>query len=422
MLLEVDRMTKAAQPTMENKSGPKYSYVVAGAILSCSNGSKRVRLTMPVSHGVYIKDKAQMNIQDYLTYSNIKPFGACSALQGAPCSPAITIPWINGKEDTLIEGHPALLNISTNTCLHCGTIKIDDDGQDLGSGASQRVSKQDATDTAKNNKSKFESTTIEREQVASSLGKNQSNRGVKVFESKRKKYYDQFGNLADDLKMNDYTEKQLKQINPLFRIPFSNDPDILFSHFEIMATKYFAKGEMDQVVKDMIYHFRYGNGADYSNTILTKKVREHEATKEYIKVVKKAVINELRNNDGNLLALKYSEDTSLYKYLQKKAEYPDFSSRGDILGGLTITIHDTWANEVEVRDYSVENNKFTGKLHFTIYDHFGLDQQDVEKKYSLEPGFRSWFILQHSKEFNGRYKPFNTIIEFDVPFEGEING
>lgn len=165
---------------VQGPSGEQHSYVVAGAILSCTWGTKRTRLTMPVSHGVYAKDKAQMNIQDYLPNLNIMPFGLCNSMSnpeviaalkelegdsqsdsastgtnhlrgpmkvkpkssssepsfeqgayvGVPCQPVITTEWMNGKEDTLIEGEPALLSCSLNTCLHCGTITIDDDGQE----------------------------------------------------------------------------------------------------------------------------------------------------------------------------------------------------------------------------------------------------------------------------------------------------
>ncbi|MGG1895765.1 DUF4280 domain-containing protein [Brevibacillus formosus] len=49
-----------------------------------------------------------------------------------PCIPLTTMPWIDGKADKMVGGHPALLNKSTNMCFYCGQIKIEDDGQDLG--------------------------------------------------------------------------------------------------------------------------------------------------------------------------------------------------------------------------------------------------------------------------------------------------
>lgn len=79
-----------------------------------------------------------MNTMDYKPFVNIQPFGKCQSIanpavaaarQPVPCTPIITMPWINGKDDQLVEGFPALLNQSTNMCLYCGTIKVEDDGQ-----------------------------------------------------------------------------------------------------------------------------------------------------------------------------------------------------------------------------------------------------------------------------------------------------
>lgn len=138
-------VTKALSLSSKLKGGAEKSYVVAGAILSCSEGDHENVLTMPVSHGVFLKGKAQMNIMDYEPLTNIRPFGQCSCLDNPevkmatdangvltpmPCIPVVTQPWTKGKEDKLIEGQPALLDDSTNTCLYRGKIQIVDDGQE----------------------------------------------------------------------------------------------------------------------------------------------------------------------------------------------------------------------------------------------------------------------------------------------------
>ncbi|AKG37429.1 DUF4280 domain-containing protein [Paenibacillus durus] len=124
------------------------SYVVAGAILSCSCGTQLTRLKIPFSHGVYVKEMPQVNVEDYKPGVNIIHFGNCTnqlnpavkngkfdteGVQKAPCVPVITGPWVNGKFDVLIEEQPALLSHCTNTCIYEGSlIRIEDDGQDLG--------------------------------------------------------------------------------------------------------------------------------------------------------------------------------------------------------------------------------------------------------------------------------------------------
>ncbi|WP_413773645.1 DUF4280 domain-containing protein [Paenibacillus campinasensis] len=143
-------MSSKSMPQIQPSIGgeAEASYVVAGAILSCSCGTQLTRLKLPYSHGVYVKEKPQMNIDDYVPNVNIINFGNCTnqlnpavqngqfdteGVQKAPCVPVITGPWINGKSDVLIEGSPALLSTCTNTCIYAGSlIVIEDDGQNLG--------------------------------------------------------------------------------------------------------------------------------------------------------------------------------------------------------------------------------------------------------------------------------------------------
>ncbi len=133
------------QPIIMEDTADEYSYVVIGAKAACSYGSTLALLKMPICHGVYLKKKAQMNIMDFKPMINIMSFGMCSSLSNPsvasataanygvltpmPCTPVVMMPWINGKEDKLVENFPALISISRNTCMYCGQISIEDDGQ-----------------------------------------------------------------------------------------------------------------------------------------------------------------------------------------------------------------------------------------------------------------------------------------------------
>ena len=78
--------------------------------------------------------------------------------------------------------------------------------------------------------------------------------------------------------------------------------------------------------------------------------------------------------------------------------------------------------------------KNTIKLLFTLYDHFGLDEEDVRNfssgsisNFIMEnflnaplEGFSAWYILQHNKSYNKQYKPFPTIIEISENVSGTI--
>ncbi len=247
--------------------------------------------------------------------------------------------------------------------------------------------------------------------------------GIVIFQSSKGQGVNKDGSIAADMITNDFTEDEISNISLLFQVEISNldHPEILFESFEVMATDLFSMGEMQDVLINLIDHFKAGGGADYSNEILTNYAREHSTTQDYINLVKSQFIKELKANNGNISALEYTQGNALDLYIQDNATYPVFKSLTDIFGGLTMSVHDTWGNTIDVRDYSVENNKFKGTLHFRIYDHFGLDLPDVEKKYGYLAGFRAWFVLQHYDGYNGQYKPFVTIMEFDIPFEGELN-
>ena len=67
----------------------------------------------------------------------------------------------------------------------------------------------------------------------------------------------------------------------------------------------------------------------------------------------------------------------------------------------------------------MNGSAYTCKLHYVFYDHFGLDVPDVETYGYLE-GFIAWFVLQHYTEYNGAYKPFITMMEFDQTITGII--
>ncbi|MCI1696866.1 DUF4280 domain-containing protein [Aneurinibacillus aneurinilyticus] len=108
------------------------SYVVAGATLCCSMGERTSQLQLPMSHGLYMNGKAQVNIKDREPNVNILPFGMCKL--GGVCSPKIDMDWTDERSSKMVDGEPAVSNKSKLMCLYGGTIRIEDDGQEIGSG------------------------------------------------------------------------------------------------------------------------------------------------------------------------------------------------------------------------------------------------------------------------------------------------
>lgn len=155
-------------------AGIKDTYVVHCAATSCDLGLRDSKLVLGMSHGVYLKDLAQVSIRDQIGVANVICFGGCvSAMNPSTlavaqqmaakvaaetgtavptdimgmftkegtngkalsvsgvCTPIIVSPeWDNEKEDvTVATGKKALLGEATLTCSFGGTITVIDTGQ-----------------------------------------------------------------------------------------------------------------------------------------------------------------------------------------------------------------------------------------------------------------------------------------------------
>lgn len=120
-------------------------YVVRGAKMWCDKGSNERKINLPVSHGSYVNGKPILNKKDSKP-GNISYFGVCpeclageettvidknGALKtGKKCTPVIVVDWVKTKDNTIIEGQPALTNESIIFCTHGGNITFVDHGQE----------------------------------------------------------------------------------------------------------------------------------------------------------------------------------------------------------------------------------------------------------------------------------------------------
>lgn len=121
------------------------SYVTSKAILKCSFGDRTAKLTVYPDRTVELTTKPTANISDHISMYNIAPFGKCHTtsfpptgsataanrghLTPMPCVPGTVTEWVNGKDDYIIKGKPALLKSSYCRCKYGGIITITDDGQ-----------------------------------------------------------------------------------------------------------------------------------------------------------------------------------------------------------------------------------------------------------------------------------------------------
>lgn len=121
------------------------SYVCSGAIMKCTMGEQNAKLTVLPTRTVFLTGQPMANISDHASMVNLAPFGKCRSLgypatasataahhgvlTPMPCVHNTPMPWMNGKNDYLIKGQPALLKSCKCTCMWGGVISIINDGQ-----------------------------------------------------------------------------------------------------------------------------------------------------------------------------------------------------------------------------------------------------------------------------------------------------
>lgn len=252
-----------------------------------------------------------------------------------------------------------------------------------------------------------------------------------------------FTDIADDMQWNDFTVDQYKKINlftladaapaiPPILTPLGGSPgrpagllhrpdNELFDEMEAMCTSYFSTPPLEACIQRMITKFkdngpvrkaRQNTRADaFVDPVLTTAVLKHQSMKDFVEAAQKSTVNALKvaSLDPNDVA----------KFTLPRS--PIFHDAADIRDGLTITINDTWAYDIDLVDFHLlDAKRFRGKIRIVVYDHFGLDKPDLDanlfKPYGLIDGFRAWFILQHLRG----YIPFWTVIETEADIEGSL--
>ncbi len=229
----------------------------------------------------------------------------------------------------------------------------------------------------------------------------------------------------NDYRYSDKTQDELRELKFVNWSDFIQTKGVFEEYIKIMA-KYFAYDDMDNVIVDMFDYFYSGKGGDYTNPLLTHHARNHEDSERYINETT-AIINEyIETHNGDIKSLKYNEHTRDSSYIvsnmKEKVNPPTFE---DKFGGLGICVDGTYGNQFEITSYKVEGNSYEYTIKYTIYDIFGLDENDVEGegrlvKFGILAMFRNWYILQHYDEYDGEYKPFITYIEFEETVGGNL--
>ena len=170
----------AAEAEAQRLEDLKKTYILHTAVILCDKAQHESFVVLPTSHGEFIHGIPQLNVADSKPNINIRSFGICRSPTNplvkekakeilkdvnenrekgfmdkvldlftkksddvctdsdenlaqycaAECTPVINMEWIDGKEDVLIDGKPALLGRCKLTCSQGdGTITIYTSGQ-----------------------------------------------------------------------------------------------------------------------------------------------------------------------------------------------------------------------------------------------------------------------------------------------------
>lgn len=121
------------------------TYVCSGAQMKCSMGNSTSILTVLPDRTIFLTGNPKANISDHIPMVNIAPFGLCRSMSNPtvaaataanmgvltpmPCVPNTPNEWLQGKDDVIEKGRPALLNTCKLQCQWAGTIELINDGQ-----------------------------------------------------------------------------------------------------------------------------------------------------------------------------------------------------------------------------------------------------------------------------------------------------
>lgn len=227
------------------------------------------------------------------------------------------------------------------------------------------------------------------------------------------------GEKQTDLDCKMLSEDELRAMKWINRSDFTNSESDHIANWRWLANST-SVGEMQDVVNDMITHFLDGTGTDYTNKTLTRIVGEHKITKAYMQDFTKVFKEFLEINNGNVKEFANSKDFK-DSLRANGVLFSTYAYKGiDTFTGLRMAIHGWTESDVDVEMLEVlPNGNYYGRLKFTFVDNFGLDADDIEE-FGQYAGFRSWYILQHYDKYNGKYKPFRTIVTVDYPFFGKL--
>ncbi|WBM71181.1 DUF3289 family protein [Buttiauxella sp. WJP83] len=262
--------------------------------------------------------------------------------------------------------------------------------------------------------------------------------------------YHQFNALnEDDMQCGDLNDMDMRslglqdisaKVDPYRLIAFESQPFILddsgfnpqypagraISHYECANILFdemkelshsFAFGDYGEIIIDLIDHFHYKQGQDYQSLLLDKaytQIIEGIGTNETLMKITNEIDSHLIRRSNVLFNL---NDLQSLRFIINKTVLPKFNRWEDRYNGLGISVHDIYAQEIEIVNLHRYAQSWDAMLYFKAQDHFGLGREDINKSlYRCFRFFRIWFFLQRHERF--AFKPFFTNFSAHVHTRG----
>lgn len=204
-----------------------------------------------------------------------------------------------------------------------------------------------------------------------------------------------------------------KQLTPM------EASNLLFDEMRNTSWPYSWYGMNRGLINKMLTHMQRSNGLAFSDANLNAAYK-NQIINDNSKGSTRLKIIELINKYINLETRSLPSE-SIPKFADEihALVLPKFDAYIDRINGLGITVHDVYATQIAIKSLSINGNHWKATLLYTAQDHFGLDDDDINKiKFRQIQFFKIWFFLQRYKGF--AFKPFMTNMEATIEIEGII--
>ena len=237
--------------------------------------------------------------------------------------------------------------------------------------------------------------------------------------------------IADDMEFNNKTRDDLRNMHSRLGTQARRygdergGPDRVFADALSLATTFTSRGYgLRPVAQEMFQRFFDGSGEDFRNDVITNSVFTHASTNRFMGTVEDELAIFLRNNRGDFGGVQHSRSNVRPALNQTR---PRFNTLSDSRIGLRITINDTWGNYIELLEFNRTGNHIEYRIRVTIYDHFGLDEDDTRfvsgvlaSTIANGSGFAAWYVLQHYRGTDNRHNPFISYFSREFIFRTTI--